>query len=57
MIKSDELTKYLINISILDEIKIKMDFQNSTAYQIWRIIKEINTKFDEERKGELKKQL
>jgi len=57
MIKLDSLAKHLINNSISDEIKIKLDFQRSSAYQIWNILKASNTRSNEERKLELKNKL
>jgi len=46
-----------LNNSILNDIKIKLDSEEYTAYQIWNIIKGKKTKSNAERKQEIKDEL
>ena len=46
-----------MNNSILNDIKIKLDSEEYTAYQIWNIIKGKKTKSNAERKQEIKDEL
>jgi uncharacterized protein YktA (UPF0223 family) len=56
-IKHDKLAKYLINNSISDEIKVRLDFRKLSAYQVWKALEKSNKRSDEERISELKKEL
>ena len=57
ILKHDKLAKYLINNNISDEIKVRLDFRKLSAYHIWKALEKSNKRSDEERIGELKKEL
>jgi len=56
-IKNDKVAKFLLNNSISNDIKIKLNFKECTAYQIWCIIKGGRVKSNAERKLEIKEEL
>ena len=54
IIKTDSLSKHLIYDNLLDELKIKFDFQKLSIYQFWNIFKSSNIRSNEGRKIQLK---
>jgi len=46
-LKHDKLAKYLIDNSISDEIKVRLDFRKLSAFQIWKALEKSNKKSDE----------
>ena len=57
MVKADIKVKYYLHNSISDDIKVKINFQSLSTYQIMNLIKSMNTKSDERRISELKDKL
>jgi len=54
MIKKDNRTKQYISRNLDDNTKRKINFKTSTAYTIWKLLKDTYTKSDEEKKLSLR---
>jgi len=57
MVKTDIKIKYYFHYSISDEIKVKINFQSLSDFQIMNLIKIMNIKSHEKRIFELKDKL
>jgi len=57
MIVGDSKAKRYISMNLENEIKLSIDFKNSSAYDIWKLLKKTFTKGNEEMKLQLNEKL